>query len=72
MFLNYLFNYNYFAVEATNKMSDQQYPGSKDGSRNIRASKFDQNLYGDSLEYSQTIGETDEREAAIAAKIAAS
>ena len=39
---------------------------------NPRASKFDENLYGDASEYAQTIGETDEREAAIAAKIAAS
>ena len=37
-----------------------------------RASKFDTNLYEDGMEYAQTIGETDEREAAIAAKIAAS
>jgi len=44
----------------------------KEPSNNPRASKFDTDLYGDGMEYGQTIGETDEREASIAAKIAAS
>lgn len=35
-------------------------------------STFDSQLYGDGLEYAQTIGEVDEREAAISAKIEAS
>lgn len=39
---------------------------------NSRASKFDQDLYGDTAEYGQNIGETDEREADIAAKLEAS
>lgn len=39
---------------------------------NPRADKFDQGIYSDQIEYSQTLGEQDEREADIAAKIAAS
>lgn len=40
--------------------------------KKTRGSKFDQNIYGDGAEYSQTIGESDEREADVAAKLEAS
>ena len=49
----------------TKKMTDR-------AKNNSRASKFDQDLYGDTAEYGQNIGETDEREADIAAKLEAS
>ncbi len=44
----------------------------KTQAHNARASKFDQNIFGDQLEYADTLGEADEREADVAAKIAAS
>lgn len=40
--------------------------------KKAKGSKFDQNIYGDGAEYAQTIGEVDDREADVAAKLEAS